>query len=373
MNAAPSKSEPLPAGAPAIVTPSLDALNASCRLPLLTMFGSAAIWLVIASTFGLIASIKFHSPNFLADTQWLTYGRVRPAYTNALLYGFCIQAGLGVALWMFVSLGRTLLAQRVLVTVGAKLWNLGVTVGIVGILAGDGTGYENLDMPRYAALILFLGYVMIGLWGALTFHQRLVRPLFVSQTFLLAALFWFPWIYTTANLLVIAFPVRGVAQAIIAWWYSNNLQVVWLGLVGLGAAFYFIPKLTNRDLHSHYLALITFWMLILFGSWGGIPNSAPLPAWMPSLSTAATVLTLIPILAFAMSIYQTLQGKCSELTASPSLRFIGFAAAAFIAAGLLNLLGSLSQISQVTDLTWFTPAKIQVNNYGFFAMIMFGA
>src|SRR6266446_239683 len=163
---------------------SLREINDSCRMPLLVMFVSAAVWLVIGSVFGLIASIKFHLPNFLADCAWLTYGRVRPAYINALLYGFGIQAGLGVTLWLFARLGRTTVAQPLLVTVGAKLWNLGVTVGVLGILAGDGTGFETLEMPRYAALILFLGYLMIGLWSALTFHQRRERPLFVSQWFL---------------------------------------------------------------------------------------------------------------------------------------------------------------------------------------------
>src|SRR5436309_15180845 len=90
---------------------SFREINDSCRMPLLTMFVSAAVWLVISSVFGLIASLKFHSPNFLADCAWLTYGRVRPACTNALIYGFCVQAGLGVALWMFAWLGRARLAR----------------------------------------------------------------------------------------------------------------------------------------------------------------------------------------------------------------------------------------------------------------------
>src|SRR5438445_453675 len=119
-------------------------------------------------------------------------------------------------------------------------------------------------MPLLTMFVSAAVWLVIGVWGALTFHQRLVRRLFVSQWFLLAGLFWFPWIYATANLLVIVFPVRGVAQAVIAWWFSNNLQVVWLGLVGLAVVFYFVPKLTKRELHSEYLALITFWMLMLF-------------------------------------------------------------------------------------------------------------
>src|SRR5262249_4101073 len=122
-------------------------IDFSCRLPLLVFFISAAIWLVIGFSFELIASLKFHKPDLLGGSAWLSYGRARPAYINSLLYGFCLQAGFGVCLWLLARLGRTALAHRWLVTIGAMFWNLGVTVGVLGILAGDSTGYENLQMP----------------------------------------------------------------------------------------------------------------------------------------------------------------------------------------------------------------------------------
>jgi cytochrome c oxidase cbb3-type subunit 1 len=348
-------------------------VDASCRLPLVVLFLSAAVWLLVASVFGLIASIKFHAPGFLADSAWLTYGRVRPASANAMLYGFCIQAGLGVALWMLARLGRTTLAAPWLVIFGALCWNLGVAVGLLGILTGGSTGFENLEMPPYAASLVFLGYLMMVVWGVLTFHQRRERQLYVSQWFLFAALFWFPWIYSTANLLLLGFQVRGMAQAMIAWWCSDNLLMVWLGLVGLAAVFYFVPKLTTRELHSRYLALLIFWMLILFGSWGGIPASASVPAWMPVSSTVATVLGVIPIIAVALNVHGTLEGKCSRLLAHPSLMFIGFGLVAFVLAGLAGAATAFPAVSQVTQFTWFTIARGLLNSYGFFAMVIFGA
>src|SRR6185295_7060964 len=111
---------------------------------LLIMFLSAAGWLIVASVLGLIASIKFHSPNFLADCSLLTYGRVHPAATNALLYGFAVQAGLGVLLGIFARQGPNALAHPLLLGAGAKLWNFGVLLGVAGILRGSGTGFENL-------------------------------------------------------------------------------------------------------------------------------------------------------------------------------------------------------------------------------------
>ena len=347
-------------------------IDVSCRLPLMVLFISAAIWLVMASVFGLIASLKFHSPQFLAECPGLTYGRVRPAFTNSLLYGFCVQAGLGVALWLIARLGQTTLAHRWLVSVGAKVWNLGVTVGVIGILFGDSTGFENLELPPYASVLCFLGYLLIGLWGVVTFHQRRERILFASQWFLFAAVFWFPWIFSTANLLLVTFPVRGMTQAVIAWWYSNNLLFVWLSLVGLAAVFYFVPKLTNRELHSHYLALFTFWSLILFASWGGIPNTAAVPAWMPALSTVAIVLTLVPLLAVALNVFQTLKSPGSNAPRDPSLSFVLFGVGAFVLAGLMNIGGALDSTRQL-HFTWFVAARTQLHLYGFFVMVMFGA
>lgn len=359
-------------------------IDLSCRLPLLVLFISAAVWLVIGSGLALLASLQFHSADFLASFSWLTYGRVRPAYLDSVLYGFCLQAGLGVALWLFARLGSTTLAQRWLVIVGAKLWNLGVAVGVLGILAGDSTGFENLELPPYAGALMFLGYLMVGVCGLLTFHRRRERGLFVPQWFLFAAIFWFPWIYSTAYLLLVTYPVRGVAQAVIAWWYSQNLLAVWLGLAGIGAVFYFVPKLTQRDLHSRYLGMFAFWTLILFASWGGVPNTAPVPAWMPALSTVTTVLTALPLLAVVLNVWRTVKpsvadGKSgtnreAEPEASPTpLNFILFGVAAFAVVGLLKISAGLLDTNQTLHFTWFVPAVTQLYFYGFFIMVMSGA
>src|SRR5258706_5762239 len=370
----------IPTSEPSMIAPgversaiNLSELEASGRMPLFVLFASAAVALLIGSILGIIAAIKFHQPAFMADAAWLTYGRVRPAYTNSLLYGFCVPAGLGVALWVFARLGRAFIAQPILLAFGAAFWNFGVTVGILGILAGDSTGYETLEMPRYATPILFLAYMIMGVWALVTFHRRRYLPLFVSQWFLLAALFGFRWIYATGTLLLEYLPVRGVAQPIIAWWYSANLQTVWLGLVGLGVIFYFVPKLSGRDLHSYYLALFTFWFLLFFGSFTGIPATAPIPAWVPALSGSATMLLLIPLIAFALNMFGTLNCVFPDWSAHISLRFIWVAAVSFVVSVLMILFSSFAPVGDLANLTWFTVARTHVQVYGFFAIAMFGA
>lgn len=360
---------------PTAPTPSAAAseIDFSCRLPLLVLFISAGVWLVIAWAFELIASIKFHSPNFLADSAWLTYGRVHPVYTNSLIYGCAVQAGLGVVLWLLARLGATPLANRGLVTVGAIIWNLGVTLGVLGILAGGSTGFEHLEMPGYATFLVFLGYAFIALWGVATFHQRRQRRLAVSHWFLLTALFWFPWIYSTSSLLLQAFPVRGVAQAVIDWWFTQNLLVVWFSLVGLGALFQLLPELTARPLHSHYLAFFAYWLLILFAGWGGIPDSAPVPVWMPALSTVGTVLFLVSVLAVALNSCETMGCSLRAARGNPITPFLLVGVVAFILAALFRAGLALLDGSQTLHLTWFGPAVDRLNVYAFFIMLMFGA
>src|SRR5262249_59506400 len=123
-----------------------------------------------------------------SNCAWLMYGRMHPAATNALLYGFAVQAGLGVALWIIARTGQTKVSEPWLIAIGGKLWNLGLTFGIIGILAGDSTGFEGLEIPRYGAVFMFLGYLIIALWSMFTLHNRKESALVPSQGFLLAAL-----------------------------------------------------------------------------------------------------------------------------------------------------------------------------------------
>jgi hypothetical protein len=129
-------------------------------------------------------------------------------------------------------------AKPFLIAVGAKLWHLGVLVGLVAILNGQTSGYEWFELPRYAAVILFLAFVLMAIWVFVTYSRRTETALYPSQWFVLAALFWFPWILSTAVLLLQVFPVRGVVQAAVAWWFAGNLLNVWLTLAGLAATFY---------------------------------------------------------------------------------------------------------------------------------------
>jgi cytochrome c oxidase cbb3-type subunit 1 len=97
------------------------------------------------------------------------------------------------------------------------------------------------------------------------------------------------------------------------------------------------------------------------------------PAWIPTLSTIGTVLTVIPILAVALNIHRTVAGSYARLRSDPALLFVAFGVGAFVVAGLMNILGEVLDVHQELHFTWFTPARDLLNSYGFFGMVMFGS
>jgi len=352
---------------------SASEIDASCRAPLLALFGGAALWLVVGLALSLAAIMTFHKPDMFADCPLLTYGRAQAAANDALLYGFCIPAGLGVMLWIFARLSQTELALPMMPVVAANLWHLGVLIGTVAILIGDSIGFAWLEYPRGSSVLLFAAFLLIAISAVATFGARRERELYPSHWFLLTALLWFPWIYSTANLFLVAHhPVRGVAQMAINYWFANNLLFIWLALVGLGTAFYFLPKLAGRPLQSYYLALFSFWTLILFGAWMGIAASAPLPAWMSTASSVAAALIIVPVLAVAVIAVKTVRGSDVSCKGGP-LCYVKFGTAAFVLSALMLITEACPQISRVTEFTWFGPAQVQLQILGFFTIVMCGA
>lgn len=390
--------QPSVSSSPAPVAPV--EINRSCCLPVTLLLAASVAWLVVGSGLGLISAIKLHAPGFLSGSSWMSYGRIHPAAELALVYGFAAQAGLGIALWILARMSRTLFFGPVATTIAGLFWNFGAFIGLLGILAGTGTGYAWLEAPAFAAPILLFSYLVIALCATLTFHHRRERELYVSQWYLLMALFWFPWIFSTAELLLVYFPSRGVMQAVIAGWFAHNLFTIWLASLGLAALFYFLPKIVSRPLHSHYLALFGFWSLALVGSWGGVQAGAPVPAWLGSVSGAAGVMLLIPLLAVALNWHLTLKGQDKKLGPNPYLAFFKFGALCYIVASLLQIVGLLhtpgslirwpqdiseaiqstfsvvfglaSQISDVTRFTYYETGVTSLFLFGFFLAVAAG-
>lgn len=349
-----------------------SAIDASCRVPLLALLGGAVLWLIVGLVLALAASLTFHMPEKFGDCPFLTYGRLLPAANDAIVYGFAIPAALGVILWIFARMGETELLLPLVPIAAANIWNLGILIGLAGIFMGDSTGFAWLEFPRPASVLLFVAFLLIAISAMATFGARRERTLQPQHWFLLAALLWFPWIYSTANLFLVAFPVRGVTQAVIDWWFTNNLLFVWFALVGLGVAFYLISKIAARPVQGGYFALFGFLTFILFAPWCGIPQGAPVPAWLPATSTVASMLLLIPLIALLRVFVKTVCGVKVECKGGPYC-YAKFGTTVFFLSVLMLIAMGCPHFGQAAGMTWYGPALTYLQIFGFLAIVLCGA
>ena len=129
----------------------LSQIDGSMRWPALLFIVSAVLWLLAGTLLALLASIKLTNPGFLSAFEWLTFGRVRSAHLNAMIYGWAHNAAYAVGLWIMARLGRTQIRHIGILFIAGVFWNISVTIGIVGILIGHMTSVEWLEMPRPVA------------------------------------------------------------------------------------------------------------------------------------------------------------------------------------------------------------------------------
>ena len=363
------------------VSPELQALRAridkSVRVPVLYFITTAVAWLVLSVFLGFIASVKAYYPGFLDwdALYFLHYGRLHPAFMNALIYGWGFQAGIGVMLWIMARLCRAELpSSRVLILAGL-LWNVGVTFGVISILWGASSSVEWLEFPRWVWPFLFVAYLLITAWVVALFKARTSEGVYISIWYFLGACFWFPWIYGTANILIHHFSGAAVFATATDSWFTSNLILLYFVPVGLGSVYYLLPKVLGRPVHSYQLALIGFWMLAAISGWTGMQKlvGGPIPAWMPAVSAAATVLLLVPVGVVALNHHLTSGGFLALVAVSPTIRFTVFGAMAYTVMSLTLAGMSLLSVSKVTQFTFASAGFNCLAIYAFFSMCMFGA
>lgn len=340
--------------------------------PVLLMIGASLLWLVLGSALGLLASVKMHGPHLLANVPAFTYGRLAFAQNTLFLYGFALQAGLALAVWLISRLSRATLPNGVIVSAGAIIWNLGVLGALLLVLGGETTGLWRLEFPASAAMTLLLGFVIIATVALLNLKARTVQTLYPSLWFAQAGVFWFPWVFAGGTYLLLFGLLRGSAIPVIAAWYGQNLVGVVLSCFALGAGYYFVPKLTERPLYSEGLAIFGFWTVILFAPLGGFTNVSAVPRWLISLSTVSQWMVSVGMLAHAYNFYQTWKSGASKSTVFG----LGFFKASALLLALWSIMGAWATLpanASVLMFTHFHTGLSQLLEYGFIGLTFLGS
>ncbi len=363
--------QPTPVASSADIQARLDA-DRSSRAPVLVFTASAVVWLVVGSVAGLMVSLKFSLPDWLTSSPALTFGRLRPVHLNVVAYGWLSMAGIATALWLLPRTLRTTLRGARFAVAGAVLWNVGLISGVAALLSGWTDGTEWLEFPWALDGFFVIGGAMTGVPLLLTLRHRQVEHLYVSTWYIAAALVWFPILFAVGNWPGVHF---GVEHALVNWWYAHNVLGLWFTPLGLAAAYYLIPKIVGRPIHSYQLSLLGFWALALFYSQVGVHHliGGPVPRWVVTLSIVTSVAMVVPVIAVAVNHHLTVLGRFRALYHSPVLRFVMAGAMMYTLASLQGSLQSIRAINTLTHFTHATVAHAHLGAYGFASFIFFGA
>ncbi|MDB6126491.1 MAG: cytochrome c oxidase, subunit, partial [Verrucomicrobia bacterium] len=343
---------------------------ASARCPLLLLIGSALLWLLVSGALGLVNLLQLHTPSFLADCEIFTYGRVQAMQETAFIYGWAANAGLAVALWILGRLGGSPLRSINWASAGAMFWNVAITVGIIGIAAGDANSHAWFHLPRYVLPLMLISYGAIAVPGVLAWTGRNRDMTFASQWYAVAALFLFPWLFSIAQVMLVFIPERGVLQALVAGWFVQGAWTLWLAPLMLTAAYYLVPKIGGRSLPSYDFAALGFWVLLVVGGWTGGRHliGGPIPAWVATIGGVSCALLLFHYMVVAVNLRRGFSSGGSMV-----LKFVGLGLAAYLFGGFLDAVTAIRGVAMVTQFTHFSEAQQQLAVSGAFSLTIFGA
>jgi cytochrome c oxidase cbb3-type subunit 1 len=162
---------------------------------------------------------------------------------------------------------------------------------------------------------------------------------------------------------------------IVAAWFANGLTNYWFVGIGLATAYYLIPKVLGRPIHSYNLASIGFWSWSIFAGLTAMTklNGGPVPAWLVSVSIASTIMLIVPLVTVGKNLFRTMEGNTHMIYHSPTIRFTFFGAVCFLIAIALTILSSLRSVDRALHFTFFGAGVNDILLYSFFSMVMFGA
>ena len=335
---------------------------------------SAGAWLLAAAALAYIVAAKSTDPTFLGFCEFLTYGKVKAAQTNAFVYGWGSNAAFAVSFWLLARLGQAEVRGRGYVLLAGTVWNGAVSLGIGGILAGHMTAFDLMEMPPVIWPALFISYLVIAAFLIVLHRSRQNPETYVTQWFVIAAFLWFPALFLVAWNGLSIDPGFGTVQSVLSMWYSQNLIWLWLTPVALGCAYYLIPKALGRPVDKYYLAIFGFWCIAMLAPWSVLHHleGGPVPMWIPAVGTVMSIAMVFPIAVASTNFHATAFQDIGRVWNYLPLRFVIFGTLSYTISSYIGIVFSLPAVAKITQFSIINEFHFNQRVYGFFSMIVFG-
>lgn len=341
---------------------------------------ATAFWGVIGMTVGLWAALQLVFPSLNFATAEVTFGRIRPLHTNAVIFAF---VGNGIFMGVYYSLQRLLKARMfsdLLTKIHFWGWQLIIVAAAITLPLGMTSSHEYAELLLPIDIMIAVVWIVFGINMFGTILKRRENHLYVAIWFYIAT-----WVTVTVlhigNNLVIpinfwdSYPVfAGVQDALIQWWYGHNAVAFFLTTPYLGLMYYYLPKAANRPVFSYRLSIIHFWALIFIYIWAGPHHLlfTSLPDWAQSLGTVFSIMLIAPSWGGMLNGLLTLRGAWDRVRTDPILKFMVVAVTAYGMATFEGPMLSIKSVNAISHFTDWTVGHVHIGTLGWNGMLTFG-
>jgi cytochrome c oxidase cbb3-type subunit I/II len=336
------------------------------------------LWGVVGMLVGLIVSMQLFLPE-LNLTSWLSFGRIRPLHTNAVIFAF---VGNAIFTGVYYSLQRLLKARMfsdALSNAHFWMWQLIIVAAAITLPLGISTSKEYAELEWPIDIAITLTWVVFGINMFGTIIKRREKHIYVGIWFYIAT-----WVTVAMLHIVNSFelPVSflksysvfsGVQDALVQWWYGHNAVAFFLTTPFLGMMYYFMPKMANRPVYSYKLSILHFWSLIFIYIWAGPHHLlySSLPDWAQMLGVIFSVMLIAPSWGGMINGLLTLRGAWDKVREDAILKFMVVGLVAYGMATFEGPLLSLKTFNAMAHFTDWVVAHVHVGGLGWNGFVTF--
>ncbi|MEK6450725.1 MULTISPECIES: cytochrome-c oxidase, cbb3-type subunit I [Myroides] len=329
---------------------------------------------------GLLLAVMFIFPNLTDGISFLSFGRLRPLHTNAVIFAFVGNAIFGGIYYSLQRLCKARMYSDFLSNLHFYGWQLILIGAVITLPLGFTTSKEYAELEWPIDIAIAIIWVTFGINMIMTIIKRRERHIYVAIWFYLATFVTVAvlHIFNSLELPVSAFKsysvYAGVQDALVQWWYGHNAVAFFLTTPFLGLMYYYLPKAANRPVYSYRLSIIHFWSLIFLYIWAGPHHLlySALPEWAQNLGVVFSVMLIAPSWGGMINGLLTLRGVWDKVRVDPVLKFFVVGITGYGMATFEGPMLSLKNVNAIAHFTDWIVAHVHVGALAWNGFMTFG-
>jgi len=339
------------------------------------------VWAVVGMLVGVLIAAQLMWPALNFDIAWLSYGRLRPLHTNAVIFAFGGSALFATSLYVVQRTCHVRLLSDKLASFVFWGYQLVILLAAITLPLGFTQGKEYAELAWPIDILLAVVWVAYAVLFFGTIVKRKIRHIYVANWFYGAFIITVAVLHIVNSLaiptsLTHSYPIySGAVDAMVQWWYGHNAVGFFLTAGFLGMMYYFVPRRAGRPIYSYRLSIVHFWALIAIYMWAGPHHLhyTAIPDWAQSVGMVFSLILLAPSWGGMINGMMTLSGAWYKLRTDPVLKFLIVSLSFYGMSTFEGPMMSIKTVNALSHYTDWTIGHVHSGALGWVAMISLGS